>query len=404
MISDNSITSRFPSDQLVGRRMFTDQQIYEEELEKIFSRTWQYVGHESELKEAGSYKVVKIAGQSQILSKDRDGQIHLFANTCRHRGATLVRGQQGVCKGKVFHCLYHGWTYDMKGRLTGVPNSDGYGSNFKREDFGLVEARAESVAGLIFACLDESAPSLREYLGPAAAHLERICKDTEVVGYIKFLYRANWKFWQENFAGDGYHAPYLHRIFGTGFLANYTNEGNISTDLGNGHTAMTFDPLTIKDVNLSKLTTGLGVEVDEEMIKRMGIITSTPVECETLMGVFPNFVVADVVNVTSIQRQTPLAPDKTLAEISILGKVGELKEVRDQVRLPSSGIFGPGGRVAVDDYTAFEKCQEGMSVKAVPFSIIARGPDEKGSGIVLNELLIRAFYQRWRHYMGRSDC
>ncbi len=388
----------FTTDQLIDRRIYTDREIFQHEQEKIFRRTWQYVAHESELKKPGDYKLTTIAGESYIVCRDQEGDIRVLANTCRHRGATLVRGTRGQCR--VFRCPYHAWIYDLRGQLIGVPVPDDYGPAFKKEDFSLPQVRVETFCGLVFACLDERAPALGDYLGQAAAHLERSCQGMEVIGYNKSLFKGNWKFYQENF-GDGYHPPFLHQAMGPAFLSSYHANGE-ATDLGGGHMLLTYFPPRPEHLDLSKLSAALGIELTLETMKTSGIFNPYPKDYDSVLSIFPNCIVPSIVAVVSVHRLTPLGPDRTLLEITILGDPNDSKEFRE-FRLRQSTIWGPGGRAGIDDIAVAEKCQIGVNIGSVPSSLMARGVTEDRSGIIFNEYTLRGFYREWRRYMGWTD-
>lgn len=389
--------SPYSLDEVIDRRIYTDENIFRQEREKIFKRTWQYVGHESEVREPGQYRLTTIAGEPYIVCRDQRGEIRVLSNTCTHRGATLVRGSRGQCK--AFRCPYHAWTFDLEGRLIGVPIPEDYGPRFRREDFCLTQARVETYEGLIFACLDEQAPSLDEYLGEATQYIERSCQGKEVIGYNKCLFKGNWKLYQENF-GDGYHPPFLHQGMGPAFLSTYEANGE-AIDLGNGHMLLKYYPPEPQHLDLSKLSAALGIPLTLETMKTTGIINPYPGDYDSVLSVFPNFIVPDIVSVLSVHRLTPLAPDRTLLEITILGDPQDSPEFR-QFRLRQSTVWGPGGRAGIDDIAVAEKCQRGFHAKAIATSLMARGSSDERAGMVFNEYTIRGFYRQWRHYMEWS--
>ncbi|HVH77175.1 MAG TPA: Rieske 2Fe-2S domain-containing protein, partial [Stellaceae bacterium] len=151
--------------------------------------------------------------ESVILCRDRVGQIHVFLNSCRHRGMKVCRYDEGSTT--VFTCPYHGWSYGLDGRLVGVPYfKEAYESRLDRAKWGLVEvAQCENYHGSIWACWDAEAPSLAEYLGDFAGYLDLVLDgwdgregQAEVLGGVqKWLIPCNWKFPAENFSGDTYH-------------------------------------------------------------------------------------------------------------------------------------------------------------------------------------------------------
>ena len=104
---------------LVSRRIFVDQDIYEQELERVFSRCWLYLGHDTQLPNPGDYFTTYMAEDPILVTRDQSGNIRAFLNSCRHRGMRVCRSDMG--NAKAFSCPYHGWTYNNAGQLTGVP-------------------------------------------------------------------------------------------------------------------------------------------------------------------------------------------------------------------------------------------------------------------------------------------
>jgi phenylpropionate dioxygenase-like ring-hydroxylating dioxygenase large terminal subunit len=149
-----------------------------------------------------------------ILCRDKKNEIHVFLNSCRHRGMKVCRYEQGNTS--LFTCPYHSWTYATDGRLQGVPLYDTlYEGVLDRSQWSLIETpKLMNYKGSIWASWDESAPDFLEYLGAAREHLDQVldCRDgreggSEVIGVHKWVFPANWKLAAENFLGDSYHNP-----------------------------------------------------------------------------------------------------------------------------------------------------------------------------------------------------
>ncbi len=153
-----------PETALVDRRIFSDQEIYEMELEQIFARAWNFMCHDSQIPNPGDFFMTVIGEDRVIVVRDDDGMAQVLVNTCRHRGNAICRADEGHATS--FMCTYHGWTYDLKGALVGVPGfKEVYHEELDRENWGLIKANTISYNGFVFACLDPEAPELYDYLG-----------------------------------------------------------------------------------------------------------------------------------------------------------------------------------------------------------------------------------------------
>lgn len=198
--------------------IFTDDDIYRQEMGKIFQHTWLYVGHESSIPAPGSYILNYMGEDEVIVMRDRNSRIRVFLNRCTHRGNKVClfdRGNQ-----KSFTCSFHGWQFNSEGSLIGLPQSESYGDSLKREEWGLKEVpRVSSYGGLIFACWDAGVSSLDDYLGDIRWYLDRLLLKPflggiEVLpGRGKYLMPTNWKLMADNFMYDDYHVPTTHASY-----------------------------------------------------------------------------------------------------------------------------------------------------------------------------------------------
>ena len=108
-----------PDKGVISREIFVDPDIYQDELKKLFTRAWLFVGHESLIPKPGDFYASRMGEESVILCRDKKGEIHVFLNSCRHRGMKVCRYDQGNTS--LFTCPYHSWSYTTDGKLQGVP-------------------------------------------------------------------------------------------------------------------------------------------------------------------------------------------------------------------------------------------------------------------------------------------
>lgn len=201
---------------MIPAHIYNDEEIFRLEQERLFSRAWIFVGHESEIPQAGDYVVRRVLEDSFIITRAEDGQIRAMFNMCLHRGMQVCRAEMG--NASHFRCPYHGWSYRNDGRIVGLPfHKDAYGgeAGFRKKGQTLLPAPAlDTYNGLIFVSLDPGVVPLKEYLGDFAFFLDYYTKQSpsgiELRGPQRWRVKANWKIGAENFAGDMYHTPQTH--------------------------------------------------------------------------------------------------------------------------------------------------------------------------------------------------
>lgn len=197
----------------VARAIFSDDEIYRLEQERIFGRAWLYVGHVSQVRNPGDFVLGRMGEEAVILVRDRKGQLHVFLNSCRHRGMQVCRYEQGHAP--AFTCPYHAWTFALDGALMGVPQySSAYGAALDKSQWGLKEvAQLHVHKGAVFATWDAKAPDFATYAGRFAGFLDDMLDGVDgeegkaevLEGIQKWKAPANWKFGAENSVGDMYH-------------------------------------------------------------------------------------------------------------------------------------------------------------------------------------------------------
>ncbi len=184
---------------------YTDRTWFQRERERVFAKAWQFVGRVDEVPEGG-YLSVETMGGPVLLIRERDKALRAFANTCRHRGARLVRGTD---TGPRIVCPYHAWSYRLDGSLArapGMKNTRG----FKENEHGLTPVRMETWAGFIFVCYSAETPALKTYLGDLPERLaSHRLEDFVCVRRRTYEVGANWKLIAEN-AMEAYHTGTVH--------------------------------------------------------------------------------------------------------------------------------------------------------------------------------------------------
>jgi phenylpropionate dioxygenase-like ring-hydroxylating dioxygenase large terminal subunit/AcrR family transcriptional regulator len=150
---------------------YENDEFFALERERVFLPAWQIVGHVSDLPETGDYVTFELLGERAFVIRGRDGELRAFHNVCRHRAHAVVTGERGTCK-RAIACPYHGWTYDLDGRLKGVPAAETF-APFDKTAYGLKALDLEVYLGLVFVRFVGGGPSVAERLAPYTEELSR---------------------------------------------------------------------------------------------------------------------------------------------------------------------------------------------------------------------------------------
>jgi len=187
------------------QRFYTDPEIYALEIERIISRNWILAGHQSELPESGDFKVLNVATESAIIVRGSDGVIKGFANVCRHRGSLVCLDSEGHIK--KFTCPYHGWMYDIDGKLTAARNMP---ESFDKSKHGLNPVSVEIIHGLIFVCFTDNPPLVENARNDLAEPMAMFdFENLKVAAHRSYDIAANWKLSIENYQ-ECYHCATAH--------------------------------------------------------------------------------------------------------------------------------------------------------------------------------------------------
>ena len=202
----------------VQREIFVNEEIYKEEMEKVFGRAWLFVGHESQIPNRGDFFSSRMGEEAVILCRDDEGKIRVLLNSCRHRGMKVCRYDEGNAKD--FVCSYHAWAFRLNGELYSVPLlKEAYQNKLDMASLSLAHAaQVHNYKGSIWATWDKNAPGFLDYIGEYRLYFDLTLDawdgeegGTEVLcGVQKWKIPCNWKFHAENFSGDRYHATISH--------------------------------------------------------------------------------------------------------------------------------------------------------------------------------------------------
>lgn len=187
---------------------YTSRDFMRAEWERMWTRTWLLAGLEQDLKVPGDFFIFSIGPESILITRTREGAVAALYNVCQHRGNRILTEDRGCLK--AITCPYHGWSYDLEGRLRAVPDSERFSQGVDRSALSLKPVKVEIWAGLVWINMDLDAAPLAAFLGPIAAdlapyHFERMA----LVEDQTVCLDANWKTAVDNF-NEQYHVDFLH--------------------------------------------------------------------------------------------------------------------------------------------------------------------------------------------------
>jgi phenylpropionate dioxygenase-like ring-hydroxylating dioxygenase large terminal subunit len=199
--------------------LYNDPEYFAVEMARVMRPSWQIVCHLSDIPDPGSYHTLEFLGESIVVVRGEDGQARAFANVCRHRGSRLLDGASG-CVRKLT-CPYHAWSYELDGRLSGVPLGETYPA-LRQAEMGLAPIEMELYRGFVFVRLEPGGPSVAQMMAPYDAEVAPYrFEDLQALGRVTLRPRpVNWKNIADNYS-DGLHIrvahPGLTRLFGRSY-------------------------------------------------------------------------------------------------------------------------------------------------------------------------------------------
>jgi benzoate/toluate 1,2-dioxygenase alpha subunit len=419
----------------VHRDVYTDPELFELEMRRLWRSAWVYVGHDSQVPRPGDYYTTEIAGQPLLMMRAPDGEVRVFLNRCAHRGARLVSAVSGNCGG-ILRCPYHGWTYRPDGTIRTIPLKSGYadtGYETTPAARGLAAAPAVAVhRGFVFARLAESGPEFREYFGESLSSIDNMADRSpegrlEVTGgVLRYMHDCNWKLFIENL-NDTMHPMVAHE-----------SSAGTARDLWRDRPPDVPKPMVIEQflpfVSNYEFFDKMGVKIYENGHSYTGVnfsihskysaLADYESQMEAVYGAerarailgenrhntvyYPSLTVKGAIQTIRVVR--PIAVDRTLIESFTLRLVGAPDVLLERSVMYNRLINAPTSVVGHDDMHCYRAIQEGLAADGNEWLSInrnySREREERGIGGVYNgtsEISVRGQFRAWLAAMTANE-
>jgi phenylpropionate dioxygenase-like ring-hydroxylating dioxygenase large terminal subunit len=388
--------------------LYSGKQTAQQEQERIFrGATWNYLCLEAELPEPGSYRTTHVGETPVIVDRDADGEIYAFENRCAHRGALIALDKCG--KAESFQCVYHAWSYNRQGDLTGVAfekgvkGQGGMPASFCKQDHGPRKLRIAVYCGLVFGSFSEDVPDIEEYLGEEICQrIERVMnRPVEVIGRFTQALPNNWKLYVEN-VRDSYHASLLHLFFTTFELNRLSQKGGVIVDESGGN-HVSYSMIDKAAADASYKEQGLRSDADHKL-KDTSVLEGFDEFHDgitlQILSVFPGFVLQQIKNCIAVRQVVPRGETRSELNWTYLGYVGDTPQQRT-ARLKQLNLVGPAGFISMEDGAVGGFVQRGIAGAEELSAIVEMGGDstESSEGRA-TEASVRGFWKAYRQHMG----
>ncbi|MDM0077707.1 aromatic ring-hydroxylating dioxygenase subunit alpha [Variovorax sp. J2P1-59] len=417
-------------DDRVHRDVYLSEELFGLEQEQFFANTWLYVGHASQVPNAGDYWSLDLAGRPVMMVRQPDGAVRVFYNRCAHKGSRLVTDECGNT-GKFFRCPYHAWTYKLDGAPLAIPLKSGYeGTRLKECESGqgLTPVRHVHVyRDFVFARLSDEGPDFESYFGEVLHAIDNMVdrspegRLTVGGGVMRNIIHCNWKMYLENI-NDTVHPMSTHESatqaadalwqgrapdapkpmameqilpFGSGYDFFDKMGGRV---FANGHSVLGVN-FSIHS-NYAQLP-----EYEEAMRAAHGAERAAEILQRSPQNsvFFPSLSVKGSPQAIRVIR--PLAANRTLIEAWSFRAAGAPDLLFERAMNYNRLVFSPMSVVAHDDVHLFESMQHGLRAEGNEWVSLHRNfdPAELTQASTTtngtNELLMRNQFRAWARFM-----
>ncbi|HVL36204.1 MAG TPA: aromatic ring-hydroxylating dioxygenase subunit alpha [Burkholderiales bacterium] len=429
--NDGEALARLVEADRVHRDVYTDPEIFQLEMERLWRRTWVYAGHASQLPNPGDFITVEIAQNPLIVIRHTDGSVRVLKNRCAHKGSKLV-GEPAGNAGKLLRCPYHAWAYRTDGSLMNIPLRQGYEGTRLQETAasrGLdVVPNVELYRGFIFVRLAGEGIGFREYFGDSLSSIDNLADrspegELEITGgCLRYLHNCNWKMFVENL-NDTMHPmiahassagtakrlwadkpPELPKPMAIEQYVPFASDYKFFDDMGvrvyaHGH--------SFSGVNFSIHSSYSAIPEYEQSLQR----AYGPERARQILGTvrhntvyYPSLTIKGAIQ--SIRVARPLAADRTLIESWTFRLKGAPERLLQRTIMYNRLINSPMSVVGHDDLHCYRSIQEGLAASGNEWVSLHRNFDPSEAGTAerttngTSEISMRNQFRAWREFMA----
>ena len=390
-------------------RLYTDPEQYRLEQERLFKGpSWSYLCLAGEIPNPGDWVATTVGEVAVIVARAPDGAINAFVNRCAHRGNLLCLARKG--SGKEITCIYHGWSYDFEGHLTGVAfergvkRQGGMAPEFHKDEHHLQRLRVEELCGLVFGTFSDRVADLQAYLGDVVVGgIRRVLdgRKAYVIGRSTQILPNNWKLYFEN-VKDTYHASILHSFLTTFRINRLSMPGgiNISEEGGNHFSFAKLDyAAEDADYKAAALRADTDLKLEDNSVVESVDEYGDQISVQ-ILTIFPNMVLQQVRNTIAVRVIRPRAVDRTELDWVHLGFESDNDAMRER-RLRQGNLIGAAGYISMED-----GCVGGFVQRALQYNddesgiVMMGGHEAQSQNFRASEAAIRGFWKQYRTVMG----
>jgi len=388
--------------------VYTDPDIFAREQKLIFSgSSWLFTCLEAEIPNPGDFKRSRLGAREVVAVRNKDGAVNVAVNRCAHRSMQFCVTNRGTAK--EFVCPYHQWTYDLDGKLLGLPFRRGYKgqggmpADFEPAAHGLETLSVACRNGVVFASFAQPNETLETYLGPKMlGYFDRVFdgRPLEVLGYMRQRIPSNWKLMMENIK-DPYHASLLHVFLISFGLFRADQESSMEMDETGRHAVL----VSCRAEDGDNAATGQMRSFRERLTlqdpRLIDPVREFPGDATVVMQtVWPNLIVQQQSNALAVRQIVPLDAQNFDLAWTVFAYADDPPELRER-RMRQANLFGPAGLVSIDDSEAMLLSQAGIANNDERECVVELGGREVAdAATMVTETLIRGMYRHYRAVMG----